>query len=165
MPGGMATLDWIVLALLCASLLLGAVRGLVYEVLSVLGWIVAFVVAQWFAADVAQHLPMGQASASLRFAAGFVLVFVAAAFAAGLLASLLKSLVQAVGLRPVDRVLGAIFGLVRGVLWILVAAVVVHLTGLHRGLWWQESRSAAIATEVLHTARPLLPEAFAKFLP
>lgn len=161
----MAALDWIVLAVLCASLLLGAVRGLVFEVLSVLGWIVAFVAAQWFAEDVAQHLPMGQVSASIRFAAGFVLVFIAAAFAAGLLAKLVKTLVQAVGLRPVDRVLGSVFGLLRGLILVLIGAVVVHMTGLHHGAWWQESRSAGVLTDVLHTARPMLPDAFAKFLP
>lgn len=161
----MALLDWAVLAILLMSLLLGAVRGLVYEVLSVLGWMAAFVAAQWFAADVAAKLPMGTASATLRFAAGFVLVFVAAAFAAGLIARLIKTLVQAVGLRPVDRVLGAVFGLLRGVILVLIGGVVVHLTGMHQGAWWQESRSAGVVTDVLHTSRPLLPEAFSKFLP
>ena len=135
------------------SFVLGAVRGLVYEVLSVLGWMAAFVAAQWFAADVAVKLPMGAASGTLRFAAGFVLVFVAAAFAAGLVARLIKTLVQAVGLRPVDRVLGAVFGLLRGVILVLIGGVVVHLTGMQQGAWWQESRSAGVVTEALHIAR------------
>nr|WP_315202427.1 CvpA family protein [uncultured Albidiferax sp.] len=165
MLNSVALLDWAVLATLVLSLVLGAVRGLVYEVLSVLGWIAAFVAAQWFAADVAAALPMGTASATLRFAAGFVLVFVAAAFAAGLIARLIQTLVQAVGLRPVDRVLGAVFGLLRGAILVLIGGVVVHLTGMHQGAWWQESRSAGVVTEVLHTARPLLPEAFSQFLP
>ncbi len=112
----MAALDWILLALLFASTLLGAWRGLVFEVLSVLGWLAAFVLAQWFAPDVASRLPMGQASETMRFAAGFVLVFVVAAFAGGLIAALIKRLVQAVGLRPVDRVLGMVFGALRGVI-------------------------------------------------
>ena len=161
----MALLDWAVLAILFTSFLLGGFRGLVYEVLSVLGWMAAFVAAQWFAADVAAKLPMGSTSGTLRFAAGFVLVFVAAAFAAGLVARLIKTLVQAVGLRPVDRVLGAVFGLLRGVIFVLIGGVVVHLTGMQQGAWWQESRSAGVVTEALHTARPLLPEAFSQFLP
>ncbi|WP_394789318.1 CvpA family protein [Rhodoferax sp.] len=164
MPFGMATLDWAVLAVLFLSLLLGAWRGLVFEVLSVLGWIAAFFAAQWFAGDVAGKLPLGQASASIRYAAAFVLVFIAAAFAAGLLASLVKTLVQAVGLRPVDRVLGALFGLLRGVILVLIGAVIVHMTGMHHSAWWHESRSAGVLTDVLHTARPMLPEALAKFL-
>ena len=54
----MPTLDWIFLGVLLTSLLLGAWRGLVYEVLSVVSWLAAFVLAQWFAPDVAQRLPM-----------------------------------------------------------------------------------------------------------
>ena len=111
----MATLDWIMLTVLAASALLGAWRGLVYEVMSVLGWLASFILAQWFAPQAAALLPMMQnAGESLRYAAGFVLVFVATAFAGGLLAWLTKKLVEAVGMRPVDRTLGAAFGLVRG---------------------------------------------------
>ena len=51
----MAALDWIFVALLLASMLMGAWRGLVYEFLSLAGWVVAFVVAQWFAQDAAAH--------------------------------------------------------------------------------------------------------------
>lgn len=160
----MAALDWILLAVLFASTLLGAWRGLVFEVLSVLGWLAAFVLAQWFAPEVAARLPMGQASETMRFAAGFVLVFVVAAFAGGLVASLIKRLVQAVGLRPVDRVLGMVFGALRGVILLLVAAAVVRLMSLDGAAWWQESRVAAVLAETLHTVRPMLPEEFAKFL-
>ena len=46
----MAALDWIFAAVLLASMLIGAWRGLVFEVLSVLGWVAAFFAAQWFAA-------------------------------------------------------------------------------------------------------------------
>ncbi len=64
----MPALDWIFVALLLASLLLGAWRGLVYEVLSVLAWIVAFVLAQWLAPGVAQRLPMSGATEMIRYA-------------------------------------------------------------------------------------------------
>jgi membrane protein required for colicin V production len=46
-----AVLDWVFIAVLVASLMLGAWRGLVYEVLSVMSWIAAFVLAQWLAPD------------------------------------------------------------------------------------------------------------------
>ena len=62
----MAVLDWVFVAVLVASLALGAWRGLVYEVLSVASWIAAFVLAQWLAPDVAALLPMGKASEPMR---------------------------------------------------------------------------------------------------
>ena len=161
----MATLDWVFLTVLVASLALGAWRGLVYEVLSVLGWVAAFVLAQWLAPDAAAWLPMGGAGEAIRYAVGFVLVFIAAAFAAGLLAWLVKKLVEAVGLRPVDRTLGAAFGLVRGGVLLLAAAVVVNMTPLQSGEWWTESKGAGVSTTVLKGLKPVLPERFGQYLP
>ncbi len=161
----MATLDWIVAAVLAASVLLGLWRGLVYEVLSVLNWLAAFVLAQWLSPRVALMLPLGQAGEPLRYAAAFVLVFILALFAGGLLAWLTKKLVEAIGLRPVDRALGGLFGLVRGMVAVLALAVVVHLTGLREGPWWTESMTAGVATAALRGLKPMVPESFGTYLP
>jgi membrane protein required for colicin V production len=161
----LATLDWVVLAVLLASALLGLWRGLVYEVLSVLSWIAAFVLAQWLAPRAGAWLPMGGSGDALRYAAGFLLVFIAAVFAGGLFAWLVKKMVEAVGLRPVDRALGGLFGLVRGALAVLVLAVLVHLTGLKDGAWWRESMAAGVATAVLQGLKPVVPETFGALLP
>jgi len=161
----MAALDWVFAAVLLVSLLLGALRGLVYEVLSVLSWIAAFILAQWFAPVVAGWLPMGEAAEPVRYAAGFVLVFIAAVFAGGLLAWLTKKLIEAVGLRPADRALGAAFGLVRGVVLVLAAAVVIHMTPMHSAPWWTESMGAGVSTAALKGLKPVLPERFGQYLP
>src|SRR5512132_3081418 len=106
----MAALDWVFVAVLAASLLLGAWRGLVYEVLSVASWVAAFVVAQWLAPDAARWLPVERAPEAGRYAVGFVAVFIAVVFAGGVVAWLTSKLVASVGLRPIDRTLGAAFG-------------------------------------------------------
>lgn len=157
-------LDWILLAVLGCSLLLGLWRGLVYEVLSVLGWAVSFYAAQWFAPDVAVMLPLQSLSDPLRYAAAFVLIFVAALFAWGLLAFVVKKLVDAVGLRPIDRVLGAVFGVLRGVILLLAATVVINMTALKTSDWWSQSSGAPLLSSALEGLKPLLPEQFAKYL-
>lgn len=161
----MPTVDWIFLAILLVSLIVGAWRGLVFEVLSVLSWAVAFVLAQWFAPDVAAHLSMAGAGEPIRYAVGFVIVFVASIFAGGLVAFLVKKLVAAVGLRPADRMLGAGFGLVRGVLLLLAVTVVVGMTPLHTSNWWTEATGPHISGTVLKALKPLLPQDFGKYLP
>ncbi len=161
----MSSTDWILLALLAASMLLGALRGLVYEVLSVMGWIAAFLLAQWFAPTVSEKLPMQGSGETLRFAAAFVLVFIASVFAAGLISSLMKKLISAVGLRPVDRILGAIFGAFRGLILLLALSVVVHMTALHESEWWLESKGGPMLMTLLKGLRPMLPEKFGAFLP
>lgn len=160
-----AALDWIFAVVLLASLLLGAWRGLVYEVLSVLSWLAAFLLAQWFAPDVAQLLPMSGAGEAVRYAAAFVLVFVGSVLMGGLLAALAKKLFSAAGLRPADRALGAAFGLVRGVVVLLAATVVIGMTPLHSAQWWQESVGAGITTAALKGLKPLVPQQFGKHLP
>jgi Colicin V production protein len=86
-PLALAPLDWIGVAVLLISLLVGAWRGLVVEVMSLVSWIAAFILAQWFAPDAAVMLPMGQSAEAARYAAGFVLVFVATLFAGALIGS------------------------------------------------------------------------------
>lgn len=149
---------------LAVSLLLGAWRGLVYEVLSVLGWAVSFYAAQWFAPEVSRLLPWPTASESVRYAAAFGLVFVAALFAAGLLTALLKKLVDAIGLRPVDRTLGAAFGVLRGLILLLAATVVIEMTALKSSSWWLGSSGAKLLTVGLAGIKPMLPEPFARVL-
>ncbi len=161
----LTALDWVVLAVAFASLLLGAWRGLVYEVLSLLAWVAAFFVAQWFAADLAAVLPMGDSTEPVRYAAGFVLIFIATLFACSLVAWLAKKLMDAVGLRPVDRVLGAVFGVVRAGVLVLVLGVVAQLTPVGSATWWTQSLSGPRIVEVLHGLRPALPEHFGRMLP
>ena len=161
----MAVLDWVFLGVLGFSLLLGVLRGLVFEVMSVLSWIAAFVLAQWFAPPVGAWLPMERAAEPLRYAAGFAIVFVAVVFAGGLVAWASRKLVEAVGLRPADRALGAGFGLVRGAVLLLAVAVVVNMTPLRTAQWWTEWVGAGVSTAALRGLKPVLPEEFAQYLP
>lgn len=161
----MQALDWVFVAVLAGSMVVGAWRGLVFEVLSLVSWVVAFVLAQWLAPDAAQWLPMSGATEVVRYAAGFVLVFVAAIFVGSLVAFLVKKLVTAVGLRPADRLLGAGFGMVRGMVVLLAVTVVVGMTPLHTAIWWQGAAGPQVATVVLQTLKPVLPQDFGKYLP
>jgi len=158
-------LDWIAVVLVAVSMLLGLLRGLVFEVILLAGWVAAFLCAQWLAEDVGRWLPFGEPAASWRYAAGFVLVFVAVAFSIGLVAALTRKLVAAIGLRPVDRVLGGVFGVARGAVALLAAAVVVHLLALSDSAWWHESRSAIVLDAALQGLKPALPEKLASYLP
>lgn len=161
----MALFDWIAIALLVVSMLLGLFRGLVFEVISLAGWVAAFIAAQWLADGIAAWLPFGDPEAAWRYPLAFVLVFVAVAFAAGLAAALLRKVITVVGLRPVDRVLGGAFGVLRGAVALLIVAVVVHLLALSDSAWWHESRSAGVLDAALQGLKPALPEKLASYLP
>lgn len=161
----MVALDWVFVAVLAVSFLVGAWRGLVYEVLSVISWIAAFIVAQLLAPDAAGWLPVDRAPEAGRYAMGFIVVFIAVVFAGALLAWLIKKLIEAVGLRPVDRTLGAAFGLVRGAILLMAVAVVVNMSPARSAVWWTESKGAEVSLAALKGLKPVLPERFGQYLP
>ncbi len=161
----MATLDWVFAAILVLSMGVGLWRGLVFEVLSLAGWLASFVLAQWWAPAVAEWLPLGQWSPPLRHVAGFVVVLVGSLVVAALLARLARKLIEAVGLRPIDRILGAAFGLLRGFVIVLAVAVVAQMTPLRDTQVWSESAGAQAAAQALKGLKPLLPERFGQYLP
>lgn len=158
-------LDWILLGLLALSMLVGAMRGLVYELLSLGVWVAAFFAAQWFAPAVAPHMPLGDASEVLRYGLAFVVVFALAVFVGSLLTWLVSRLFAAAGLRPADRALGALFGAARAVVVVLAAAVLVHISPLKTEAWWTASIGARWATQALPHLRPLLPPQWGRYLP
>jgi membrane protein required for colicin V production len=164
-PMPLHTLDLIFALVLLASLAVGVWRGLIYEVLSALSWVAAFILAQWFAPDLAQKLPMAGAGEAVRYAAGFAVVFVVSILVGGLIAALAKKLFSAIGLQPADRALGAAFGLVRGVVVLLAVTVVIGMTPLRTSDWWQQSAGAGISMAALKGLKPVLPQEFGRYLP
>lgn len=151
-----APLDWAFLGLLLGSVLLGLWRGLVYEVVSALGWVAAFILAQWFGPQLAPRLPMAGAAEPLRLAASFALIFIATVFAGGMLAWLVKKLVSAIGLQPADRTMGAAFGLLRGLVLLLAIVFVVNMTPLKTDGWWQQSVGVPLLNAALRGMQPVL---------
>ena len=161
----LTAVDWILLAVLGLSMLLGLWRGLVEEVLSLAGWVAAFFVAQIYAPQAAAWLPMEGSSQMLRYAAGFVVVFIAVLIATVLVSFVIKKLVSAVGLGPLDRLLGSLFGLLRGLVILLAVTVVVGMTPLRESDAWQHAQGAQWLQQLLHVLKPVLPADFGKYLP
>jgi len=161
----LSAVDWILLAVLGLSFLLGLWRGIVQEVLSLLGWVAAFYVSQMYAPLAAAWLPMAGSSQMLRYAAGFVVVFIAVLVATVLVSWVVKKLVSAVGLGPLDRLLGSLFGLMRGVVILLAVTVLVGMTPMRDTEAWKQAQGTQWLQQFLHVLKPVLPADFGKYLP
>ncbi len=101
----------------------------------------------------------------LRYAAGFVAVFIAVLIATVLVSFVIKKLVSAVGLGPLDRLLGSLFGLLRGLVILLAVTVVVGMTPMRESDAWQHAQGAQWLQQFLHVLKPVLPADFGKYLP
>ena len=156
----MTGFDFAVMAILLVSLLFGLWRGLVYEVLSLMGWPVAFVLSKLFAGSVAPMMPGTQET--MRVTLAYAVVFVAALIMWGMLAWLLSKVVKAVGLGWLDRVLGGLFGVLRGGLVILVLVWLAGMTSVPEQTFWRAAQTSKTAEDVALLTKVWLPDNIAQ---
>ena len=157
--------DACLLGVLLLSVLVGMLRGFVFEIMSLAGWLVSYFVALWAMPQLAPLMPIGTAGSPLNLAASFASAFILTLVVWSLLSRLVRSLIHATPLRPVDRLLGAGFGVVRGGLVLLVVAALVGLTPAVRSTAWQASTGAHWLDAGLDELKPLVPSDMARFLP
>jgi membrane protein required for colicin V production len=158
-------IDWTLLALLGVSVVIGLVRGFVFEVLSLLGWLVAWFGSQYLARELSPHLPIGTPGSAGNMAAAYVLCFVAILVLWTLLAKLVRLMLHATPLSIPDRLLGAGFGLLRGGVLLLALATAVSLTPAAQSKPWQRSEGARWIGVAMLGLKPLLPAEVARYLP
>ena len=161
----MAWLDIGLLGVLAFSVVVGLIRGLVYEMLSVVVWVGAYFAAQWASPWTARFLPLGEQGSALNYGAAFVLSFVAALVMFGLVAQLVRVLVRKTSLSLTDRAFGAVFGALRGVLLLLVCTTIVSATPLSRTPEWRGSQGVQWLAMLLHGITPMLPADVTRHLP
>jgi membrane protein required for colicin V production len=167
MAGQLGGLNWVdvgLLGVLALSVVMGLWRGLVFEVLSLLSWVVAWVLAQAYGAEVAARLNLGTPGQPQAIALGFVLVFFATLIGCGLLARLARLLISATPLSVIDRLLGAGFGLVRGLLLLLVLTTALSLTPVTKSPEWRASVGATWLVVAVQHLRPLMPDAMSRYV-
>jgi|SRR6218665_3002272 len=157
--------DLLLLGLLLVSVLLGLWRGLVFEVLSLAGWVVAYFGAPYVAPTLAQWLPQERMGPSLLHVASLVLGFLLILLVWGLGAKLLRALIHATPLSILDRLAGAGFGVLRGVLVCLLLVVVVSMTPAVASPTWQASQLAPWLQVLLQGLKPVLPDEMVKLIP
>ena len=94
----MTLFDYLVLFILVASIVISTMRGLIREILSLLGWVVAFVVANAYGATLAPMLPSVIPGAAVRLMVAFVALFIGVRLLMGLLTLAVGAVVTAAGL-------------------------------------------------------------------
>ncbi|MDX8379633.1 MAG: CvpA family protein [Gallionella sp.] len=156
----MTSFDYAVIGIMLLSFLLGLWRGLVYEVLTLLGWPLAFVISRQFAVNVEPLLPVTQDTA--RFVLAYALVFVVALIIWGMLVWMVAKLLRAVGLGFLDSILGGLFGLLRGVLVILVLVWLAGASSLPQQAFWRDAHFSRTAEEVAQLSKTVLPDNIAR---
>ncbi len=158
----MTFFDYVVLSLIALSLLFGLWRGVVGELISLAAWALAIVAAIEFGATLGQMLFTSLSDPALRALAGCVTVFVAVLIVMALVRMLLSSMVKALGLSVSDRILGMLFGVVRGVLVCMILVALGGMTAAPQQIWWKQAMLAKPLETAVLVTKPWLPGDLAK---
>src|ERR1700694_2528359 len=157
----MRPFDLIVIGIVALSTVFAFWRGLIRVAMSLVALIAAVLAAVQFSPAVAAMLP-ALGDPVTRYVAAFALIFIVVALVGALLGWVLSRAIRAIGLGFVDRLLGAVFGVARGVLIVVIAVLLAGLTTLPRQEWWQNALFAPPLVIAALSLRPWLPHAVAK---
>ena len=144
--------------------MLSIIRGAVREVLSLAAWVLAFWAAQTYTVEFAALLPSNISNQSLRLMTGFALVFLTVLVVMSLVAILCSKLVKASGLSIADRSLGAVFGLARGFLMVLILVLLGGLSSLPKQPLWKNALFSPQLERVATGMKVWLPENLSKHI-
>jgi membrane protein required for colicin V production len=154
--------DYLVLFVLICSIIISTLRGLVKEILSLLGWIVSFVVANAYSQDLASLLPDIIPGNVARLIVAFIALFIGARLLMKLLTMAMDEFIKATGLTIADRGLGSLFGLGRGVVIVLAVVLLCGMTALPQQPFWKDALLSPLAESAARTVKPFLPGDFAR---
>lgn len=133
-------LDICFLVILASSILLAFWKGFIQQFVSLAGWIVAFLAARLLAGEVAPIFERFFSDAALQLVAAYVVIILVVMLATKVVSAGLSGLAQKIGLGKLDRVLGILFGGLRGLVIIVLGVAIASLTELRHHDLWQESQ-------------------------
>lgn len=158
----MSNLNWVdlvILAIFLISVLAGLMRGLVKEIISLATWIAAIFIAVMFSSKLAMlftstqpvqsmvsstSTSIGSSTAHpvslLAIGISFLILFIGTMIIGAIINYIISSAMSSIGLGLINRLLGAVFGLARGFLIVVVAIFLVELSSIQQNPWWQQSQ-------------------------
>jgi len=146
-------LDAAILVVVGLSTLIAAWRGLVRSLFSLAGWVAAIVLTAILGDATAALLPANWTEPA-RILVGHAVVFVSVLILVGLVGHALSKMMRAVGLGGLDRLLGMLFGVARGLLIVMVFVFAAAWTPIVQQPIWQTSLLVPWVAQLLNYVAP-----------
>jgi membrane protein required for colicin V production len=157
----MTAFDFLVIGIVGLSMLSAFWRGFARVMASLIAWVVGVLAAIRFSGPFGNMLPDLGESPAVRYVLAFAIILVVVLIVGALIGVLLSRLLRAVGLGFLDRLLGAIVGIARGVLIAVLLVLFAGLTTLPKSDWWQNAYSSPMLVAGALSLRPWLPKVWA----
>jgi len=154
----MVWLDYLLIAVVVVSMLVGLFRGAVRELLGLLVWVAAYLLMLRLAPLLEPHLAGSIESQTTRMVVAHAAIFIAVLVLGAILVSLTSMLVRSVGLGGIDRLLGGVYGALRGVFMLAAAVLVTGASPLRQEPWWNQSTLVPELQPLADALHHLIPE-------
>jgi len=160
----MTAFDFFVIGIVGLSALTAYLRGFVRVAASLAAWVIGLIAALRFSDALGAMLPSFGEAPATRYVVAFVLILIGVLIVGALVGFALSRAVRAMGLGFLDRFLGAIFGVARGLVITVLLVLLAGLTALPTKNWWQNALLSPPLTTAALSLRPWLPKVWAEHL-
>ena len=157
----MTPIDYCIIAVVFLSIFFGCFRGFIRELLSLIGWVLAFYAANFFTDSFYQLIPFNLDD-SIKYIAGYFIIFISVLIIASMIIKLINKFIKSVGLGFSNFILGGFFGFTRGVLVVFVMIFLLEKTSFALNPAWENSSYIVIIKNTIENTLPYLPEEWFK---
>ncbi|MCH9769292.1 MAG: CvpA family protein [Gammaproteobacteria bacterium] len=152
--------DFVIIGIALFSIIISFFRGFLREVISLIVWILAFILALKFAPIFSQQLTGLIDGENLRYLLAFGIIFVVVIIVGAVFNLVVKSIVSKVGFGALDKLLGIIFGFARGVFVVAIIIMFIDVSSLSKHSWYTESDLVPQFKPLVVWLDKLLPDKF-----
>ena len=150
--------DFVICAVLLVSTVVGVSRGVVREILAIVGWAVAIFLALNYSPELARVIPLESLGTAVRTACAAVIIVVLTLFTCGLVGKICSRLLAAAEITFEDRAIGSVFGFARGVVVVCLAVFLLGMTSAVRTGQWRNSVLIVPCERIIDFTMPYMPE-------
>jgi membrane protein required for colicin V production len=160
----MLWIDYVIIGIIGLSAIISVVRGFVKEVLSLVAWVLAFWVALTFSPQLSVLLSNYITTPSVSLFTAIAALFVITLILSALVNHLIAAIVEKTGLSGTDRMLGVLFGFLRGAAIVTLLVLLASATPMPNDDWWQNAILIEHFEKLAIWAKQFLPAGLAQYV-
>ena len=157
-------IDYAIIAIILISTIISLFRGFMKEIVSLVIWIVAFILAFHYSAVVSDEFKTHIASDSLRLTVSFVLILIVVLLIGAVIKFIMNRIKSNNEVGVTDRILGTILGLVRGIFLVVMLLLLGELTTFNQTSAWQNSVLIPYLEFLVTWSKHLIPNDFMQYI-
>ena len=157
MTESLQVIDWISVTLLLVFAITGFFNGFIKEVFSAMAWVFSLIAAWLYGPLIFPYVNTYLDSESAKNIISFIILFVLSFIILKTLGSIMSKLISVIGLKSLDKLLGAFFSSLK-VLAILISLFVFNLNYLDKNQWWLDSYSRIYSISFYEYSKPIFDQ-------